>query len=720
MIDIFRYMCTCRQSSGLTWLLLMLSVLSGVSSWAGSTIVLPAGTTPQQITRAVATAKQGQTILLPAGTFACGITLPAGVSLQGIGYGKTIIDASSSEIGVLVDGGKGARVSDLTIRGARSTGVQLKNAARVMVSRVVAAAGIIGVGVSGCSGTRIENVVSAHNRYGIIVNGGQDNVVVNCTAADNVTLGISLSSGLRPTAFNNCLSNNTIGVYLGKALTGARVDYNLYFGIGIGKVDGQGGRGMLGPWQALTQLDAHSVQLQVTFRNTAANDYHPVSVLDWALNRATTGDWGTNRLGKTAAPTTDIDGARRDGRPDLGAFETQITTPRPPDGTLSIGADDGIKSAGIFTKDGTEIYYLFQNMPLPKGQYAFWFPARDFQGQIIPAGSYEVRVAESALDWEYLGMVGDTGTEDSMATTAPVNVNKLTFDNQGNVIVTSDGWAEDHINIRCYDIATGKVRWGFTSGADVRGVTSGADGMLYALRVMGEERRYSRIDPTTGKVAPLTAWGSSEYQLKNTTQPYGLAELDGKLYCADTQAGKVYVGPQDHPDFTELVAISSPASVTADRTTHLLWLTSEEKRVVALKPDGTIAAEVTPVVMPAGLAVRDGKLAVADRTTNRVYLYDASNPKELKLLATFGQAGGPIGAFAPDRFTFASQGSTFALAKPELALGPNGELAVGDGNRLLVFDKTGTSQWSTFGVFGGSFSRSYVNSARRLLTAIAQ
>jgi len=668
---------------------------------------------PVDLAQACARRRVGNTITLPAGTFHGGVTLPSGVSLRGAGYAQTIIDASSVEIGVLVDGGKGARVSDLTVRGARSTGVQLKNAAGVVVSRVVTTAGIIGVSVSGCHDARVENVVSAHNRYGITVNGGQDNVVVNCTVADNVTLGISLSSGLRPITFNNCLSNNTIGIYLGRETTGARVDYNLYFGIGIGKVDGQGGRGMLGPWQALTLLDAHSVQLQVTFRNAAANDYHPVSVLDWALNRATTGDWGTNRLGKIVAPTTDIDGANRIGRPDLGAWETQMTPPRPPDGTLTISADDGIKSAGIFTKDGTEVYYLFQNMPLAKGTYPFWFPARDFQAHVIPAGPYEVRVAESALDWEYLGMVGDTGTEDTMATTAPVNANKLTFDSHGNVVVTCDAWAEDHINMRCYDIATGKVRWGFTSNADVRGVTSGADGMLYALRVMDKERRFSRVDPVTGKVALLPAWGKAEYQLTNDTQPYGLAELDGKLYCADTQAGKVYVGPLEHPDFTVLTAIPSPASVTADRTTHLVWLTSAEKHVVALKPDGTIAAEVTPVAMPAGLAARDGKLAVADRTTNRVYLYDATNPKELKLLATFGQAGGRFGAFAPDRFTFNEQGSTFNLAKPELALGRNGELAVGDGNRLLVFDKTGKSLWSTFGVFGGCFVRSYVNPARR-------
>ncbi len=47
-----------------------------------------------------------------------GVTVPPGVSLQGAGYGKTIIDADGKENGLMIASGSGAVISDLTVRGA--------------------------------------------------------------------------------------------------------------------------------------------------------------------------------------------------------------------------------------------------------------------------------------------------------------------------------------------------------------------------------------------------------------------------------------------------------------------------------------------------------------------------------------------------------------------------------------------------------------------------
>ena len=45
--------------------------------------------------------------------------LSDGQSLRGAGYGKTIIDAQGAENGIVIRGGSGSVISDVTVRGAR-------------------------------------------------------------------------------------------------------------------------------------------------------------------------------------------------------------------------------------------------------------------------------------------------------------------------------------------------------------------------------------------------------------------------------------------------------------------------------------------------------------------------------------------------------------------------------------------------------------------------
>ena len=80
------------------------------------------------------------------------------------------------------------------------------------------------------------------NRYGILVNGGRDNAVVNCTLARNTSIGLSLASGENVTAFNNCVVQSATGVYVGEGVKGMRLDHNLYFALFTGKMAGQIGR----------------------------------------------------------------------------------------------------------------------------------------------------------------------------------------------------------------------------------------------------------------------------------------------------------------------------------------------------------------------------------------------------------------------------------------------------------------------------------------------
>jgi hypothetical protein len=345
---------------------------------------------------AVASAQPGDTIVLPMGTYEGGVTLPPRVSLRGAGYRRTIVDARKAEVGVAVEGGEGAEVSDLTVWGASKTDVLVVGASGFALRRVRTTGGLNGVNFADVTAGRIENVISDDNRYGIVVSGGRGNAVVNCTLAGNSSLGLSFPSGEGMLAFNNCIAESVTGVYLGASARGVRLDHNLYFSLFAGKMAGQVGRKTLADWQAPSGQDAHSVQLPLAFRDSRNGDYRPEGTLPWSPERVTTADWGVAELGGVKAPEADLAGVPRAGRPDVGAFEVAPppVPPRPADGMLTIRSDDGVKGAGLFAPDGREVVRLYHDLPLRAGKHPFWLPSRDVRGGPIAAGTYELRTTE--------------------------------------------------------------------------------------------------------------------------------------------------------------------------------------------------------------------------------------------------------------------------------------------------------------------------------------
>jgi hypothetical protein len=659
---------------------------------------------------AVATARPGDVISLPAGTFEGGITLPPGVSLRGAGPFRTILDARKFAIGLAVDGGRRAEVSDLTIRGASQTALLVQAGEETAVRRVRTSGSLNGVCFADVMRGRIENVVSDANRSGIVVSGGGDNVVVNCTMVRNASLGLSIPSGERTVAFNNCIAESATAVFIGPAVKEARLDHNLYFCHSIGKMAGQLGRKSIGDWHALSGQDARSVEIPVTFRDPARGDFHPSGTLDWALDRATTTDWGTAELAGIQAPATDIEGVARIDRPDVGAYEVALTPPRPADGRFSVRDDTGLKSAGLFAPGGREVAYLFHNLPLPHGSYLFWLPSRDVQGRPIPAGTCELKTVESALEWEYLGGVGDNGEPFPPGRTAGVNPRLVAFDGNGRLIV-GYGRSEDATNLRGYDAATGRLLWSFGGSADLLGLSIVGDGTLLALKPSDTQGLITRIDPKSGQVASWPGHPTGTLLFNDGAWASGLAELDGRLFVADARANSVRVGSLEQLDNAPVVSIPSPTSPSADASTHQLWIISEGRNVVALDPSGRITASATPVEAPAALAAGGGRLAIASRTTGKVHLFDARDPMHLAPLSTVGTGDGPYGPYRSDRFHFQAAASDPG-GHVQLATGPKGALAVVEDNRLLVFDPAGKPLWSTFGEPGNMTALSFADPRR--------
>jgi len=647
--------------------------------------------------KAVQSAKAGQTITLPAGTFTGGVVLPAGVRVHGAGYGKTVIDAGGKKIGIAITGGKGGEIADLTVRGAQQANIRIADAVQVSVRRVCSQAGLTGIVLHNVTQGRLENLLVADNLYGIVVGDGRHNALVNCTMARNATMGLSLPSGVGTVAFNNVITESATGVYVGTATRDLHLDYNLYFTLLTGKVGEQGNRAKLGDWQYISGYDAHSVQFPVTLRDPKAGDYHPTNALDWALSRVVTADWGIGELAGVKAPATDIDGAKRNGAVDLGVYETTLTPPRPADGSFRVTADAGIKSAGIFTKNGRLVAYLFHNLPLRKGSYPFWFPLRTFEGKPIATGDYEVHLVESDLRWEYLGEVGDSAPIGNPATMAPFEPETVIFDGCGHLLVGTP-WCEDDCSLRVYNAANGHCDWYLNGRNHPQGMTVDAQGHLYVLRPMNKPQgQLLRMNPTDGTLQK--GWGtgdSGQTYFDGGFDVKGMTELNGTLYFADPVANAIQYCPTEKPGtFTGHIPVAAPTWVHADRKTNLLWCISGGKKLVALKPDGTVVAEATPTPDIAAMSVYDGTLAVVSRTTGKVHLFDATDPKQLRPTRTLGRGDGPYGFYLPDRFTF--QGDS-PVEKVDVAVGPGGDVAVVDDKRVLCFDAAGTCRWSTFGL----------------------
>ena len=503
--------------------------------------------------RIIESAKPGARVLLPAGTFAIAETrVPPGVQIEGAGFQKTILDATGAPNGLLIGGAKTA-VSGLTIRGVRETGLKIENAQNVTIRGVRLTQNLTGAVISRAADVRLENCLLDANRTGLSLTNSQQSVAVNCTLADNTALALGIAGTQGVAVFNSLLVGSPTGVYLGRDNKKLALDYNLFIANVIGKLEGQVPRKILESWSRLTGHDRHSLNLPVTFANAKSGDFRPTSSLSWALDRPTTANWGVAALNGFAAPPTDMAGKNRDGAPDLGAIEAALTPPRPPDGRFEVRSSEGVKSAGIFTRDGFNVASLFQNLPLPAGSYPFWLPTRDFQGKAIAPGDYELRLVESGLSNQYVALAGNFARTPSYKEILSYSEHFFAFDAQ-NRIYAAQGWSENHQQLRAFDAAYQNPRWVISGSATPVGLAAGADGvwLMTVSDRKGEKPtlRLRRFDAENGAILPF-ADGTSQkdFPARFSAAARGLAVLGDTLFFADAAQNRVYYASAQNPTF---------------------------------------------------------------------------------------------------------------------------------------------------------------------------
>jgi hypothetical protein len=143
--------------------------------------------------------------------------------------------------------------------------------------------------------------------------------VANCTVATADACELSVAAASDTALFNNLVVDAGTGMVVGGANKGLAVDYNLCLAFLAGKIEGELQRPSVPTWRDVSGgLDAHSVQLNVTFADPANHDFHVVSALAWEPGRATTSGWlmarDTNGDGRidasdaSAKPVLDVDG----------------------------------------------------------------------------------------------------------------------------------------------------------------------------------------------------------------------------------------------------------------------------------------------------------------------------------------------------------------------------------------------------------------------------
>lgn len=658
-------------------------------------------------------AKPGTVVQLPAGTFPVKeLVIPPGVSLKGAGYEQTILDATGAKNGVIITDNSGVTLSDLTIRGALESGVILRKSKNVTVRNVKLSGNLTGLLLDTVTGGRVENAIIINNRTGFSLSHATDSVLVNCTVANNSAIAASITHADHVAVFNNLFINSPTGIFCGSTNKRFSLDANLYIANFIGKMEGETTRATLAAWQALSGFDRHSVVLPIRFTDSTKENYHPVSSLEWAPVNATSSNWGLTKLGDFTAPKHDIDGNSRIKNPDLGVYETILMTQPTtgaetirtaawkPDGQFTVKDGLGVTSAGLYTKDGTQVALLFQNLPLSAGVYPFELPHRDFQGQPIPDGDYELRVVESKLSTQYLGLAGSYGLSSDMKDSNSWAESMYTFDDKDRVYV-GQGWNENHHGLRAFDTEYKTVRWMMLGDDRPTGMVAEGAYLYVMTNIMSkpDTSLLRRFDQESGNIVPFTD-GASQLSYTKFKNGNGMTVLDGTLFFADTAANKLYYTTLTDLTFATAFDIPTPSSVTADKKNHLLWLISGEK-LLALEPEtGAVKYNASPVKGPRVVSVNNGRMAVLSPITGKVHLFDCSNPAQLIPLRTIGSGDGPYGAITPDRFWFQQASNRPREPKMWVALNSKGEAMVVDSTRISFWTADGTLKRQGMGFWG--------------------
>jgi len=702
--------------------LLCLSLLlfsSGAASLCATETGKPAA--PLQVR--LESAKAGDVITLPEGEHVItGWKIPAGVTLTGADARRTILKVEGAGVGLSLEAVRDVTIRRLTVRSAGVANLMIAGAGNITLDSVIVQGSETGVLVKDSRNVVLRNVVAAGNRVGVGLLNVSGVAMVNCSLVESGLAALSSAGETTGVVFNTVFSQGPLSILADTKSGGLKLDHNLYWTANLGRMEGHLTRRSLAGWRAITPGDAHSLQTEVRFRDPAALDFAPVNAFDWRPYEPVTAGWGVATFEGVEAPATDLAGAPREGGFGLGALNGEIPgnpARRPADGELAVENRGGVKSAGLFTPEGVRVALLFQNLPLAPGRHPFWIPSRDWQGQPIPEGTYEVRLAESDLSNTYVGTVGNFAKSARIIDSFSWPEEFIAFDAKDRVIVAQNSF-ENGTGIRGFDPAYAECRWMVPGGGGTVGVAVEGDLFYYIQKVPGNEPAYTlrRMKVETGEYLPFD---DGHYQVR-FRQPggslYGMAIAGGRIYLSDPEANRLWVTRVADPSAQESLAVPAPSCVSFDEKSGCLWVISGGKELLALDPaTGAVRGKMSLPVGIERMHVRNGRLAYLSRQSGKIGVLDVTRPESPAPLREIGTGDGPYGRIQADRFWFQkAKGQTPGQPEPKInvAINSRGDVAVIDQCRVLFWGADGKLIREGLGMWGQHLTRGKVAGDDRL------
>ena len=648
-------------------------------------------------------AKPGETVKLEAKTYqAGGLRVPAGVTLQGAGIGKTILVATGSQEGISLVNADGAAVSDLSVERADNQCIHVEGGKGIKLANLGLYDALAGFNFQGVTEGRIENCLIARNRTGGVIGKNTTSSVVNCSFVLNNVIALSLSETKGCAVFNNIFAMSNTGLYVSHNNEDLIIDSNVYQVEFFGKREGEAARTAIHGWSRKTGFDKHSGAPDIIFANPDANDFRVVSTYEWAPDWPATGFWGVEKVGAFSAPATDSLGTPRKDRVQTGAVWSKNEVGSRPDGSFTIKENDGVKSAAIYDAKNVQRIQFFQVEALPAGTYDYWLSARDTWGKPLEAGNYDLRLIESQLTNKYHGLSGNFGTFGGISYSRSWAEEIFVFSPDNRIFILNNSF-ENGNGIRAWDKEYTTPGWIIPGGGDNVGGTAD-DAFIYYIQKVGENFAFSlrRTGFDSGRVDAFPDGDFSKiYEIgeRFSAKLYGLTYLDGVLYMSDPEKGKIFYGNVSDASMDKSFDLPDAMCVSADAKTGLLWVMTTGGQIVALDAKTGEKKSALPALPGVHrISACNGRLAAMCLGDGKVHIFDVSNPSAPKETRTIGLGDGPYGPIKADRFWF--QGTEPGSVKLSLTLNSEGSLMVIDNIRTSFWDVDGNLKKEGLGFWG--------------------
>jgi hypothetical protein len=579
---------------------------------------------------------------------------------------------------------RGLTISGLTFRGS-GQGLKLEKCRMVIVQRCTFDGLSRALAASGVDGLRVESCVLVHSTIGMSLQACVGVRVAHATVAGSTSVGI-LALGCGSGEVRNSLfaENNTNLVADALSAAAWSSDHNVI----------QGTNGPWGDvptesnvyqWTSASGQERHSVYVLPAFADAEKYDLHVSPAVSWA------GGLPGMSVGSPLEPKVELD---RDSRPlrvrqggvSAGAYD--YPDPQAAPGwvrlPLKLEGPGPRQSAAVYAADGTLVRTLLADAAAAGD---LWWDGLDDQGEVTPAGKYQVKAACHDVRIADDGAMGDNGNP--LGAYNPDNADRVVPLPDGG-FVASAVYDEAGYPLRRYT-ASGQPIFAATlvgtyqtlaiAGDDLWAVTDkGADVKLVHLLLPGERAHM----PNGAEHYPILAAGEA-------AEVVGLAVIGKTAYVALAKlnvSGTLRVPPGDGtrsvPDTLVRVIDLASGRKTADRPIPgvadvaageggKLWAISG-KEVLALGPAGGVEKRfATGLERPRYLAASTHRLAVVDRAAAKVAILDAAGGRPVRMLAGARTAG----QFAPVR------GDLFGDPRGAAFLS-DGRLAVTDGGRIRL------------------------------------